>query len=111
MKEEKDDVRGDITNGTSVKLPIGLIAGAMAGIALAWWSQFEAHKHYDNERFDELRSELYKKASDRYTGTQARQFEESVKQRFLDIEKANAAERRTLQYQIEECQRHTCVGE
>ena len=105
MSEEKDDVRTDITTRTSVKLPIGLIAGIVVGIAAAWWSQFEVHQQYDDERFNELYREIHKKASDRYTGTQARQFEESVKQRFIDIEKTAVSERKGLQLQLNECMR------
>ena len=105
MSEEKDDVRTDITTRTSVKFPIGLIAGIVVGAAAAGWSQFEAHKQYDDERFNELYRDINKKASDRYTGTQARQFEESVKQRFIDVEKTSVSERKGLQIQLNECMR------
>jgi uncharacterized protein HemX len=99
--EKNDDVSSDISSGTNVKFPISLIAGAMVGIAVAWWSQFEAHKQYDNERFNELQTYINRKAADRYTASQAKQFEESVKQRFNDSQRSNDHNFRSLQRQID----------
>jgi hypothetical protein len=97
-----NELRDNITARTSVKLPIGLIASIVVGIAAAWWAQFESHKHYDNERFTELRNYINKKASDRYTSSEARQLTESLKQRFRDEERANNSEHRSLQRQLDQ---------
>ena len=101
MKEEKDDADSTISVRTSVKLPIGAIAGIVVGIAAFWYAQFEQHKAYDNERFNDLREYVDRKASDRYTKSQASERAKSVEQRFSDMEKKNDLEHKTLQRQID----------
>ena len=94
-------VHNTISSRTAIKLPISLIAACVVGIAIAWWSQFEAHKQYDNERFADLYKYVNKKADDRYTASEARQFAKSIEQRFKDEQRANNSEHRSIQRQLD----------
>ena len=105
MKEERDDLDDGISYRTNIKFPISIIFLGMVGLATWSFSQWQAHLHYDNERFKETRDYIDKKTAERYTAVEARQYQESVKQRLYDIEKTNEKMHESIQRQLNSLQK------
>ena len=99
--EKQNDVSNTINRRTSVKLPLTFIASCLVGIAVSGWAQFQAHQQYDIKRFAEVYQYIERKAADRYSGTEARQFAQSIEQRFKDEQRANSIEHRSIQRQLD----------
>ena len=113
MNEENHDSDGSIDSRTNIKLPISFIVSGLVGLAIFSFSQWQAHLAYDNERFkaerehstylfEKIRTEIDKKTASRYTAVEARQYQESIKQRLLDIERSNDKTHKSLQRQLDE---------
>lgn len=99
--KKKDDLDDTISSRSYYKLPLGAIFSLFIGAATFSYAQFEKHKAYDNERFNDLHNLIERKTDARFTSHEAAKLEESIKQRFSDVEKKNDAEHRSLQRQIE----------
>jgi hypothetical protein len=99
--DDSDNTTSDISSRTSVKLPIWYIAGAMVSFSLFLYAQLELHKRDDDRRFENIHTYIEEKSADRYTSSQARQHTESIKQRLLDIDKANETTHESFQRQLD----------
>ena len=106
MKRQTNDTANNITARTNIRLPIGFIAGIVAGAAVFLYAEIRL-VHADAEtKFARANNRIDTKASieasrDRYTKTEARQHTESVKQRLLDVEKSNNTTHGSFQRQLD----------
>ena len=103
-KVQNNESSNDISDRTNFKLPISLFVGAVVGFSVFLFTHFE-HKfevqHASSERkFSEAREDIRIRAADRYTGVEARQFAESIKQLFLAIKEKNDISHASYQRQI-----------
>ena len=98
---DTNNTSNTLDSRTNIKLPIWYIAGGMVSFSLFLYAQLEIHKRDDDKRFSDVHTFIEQKAADRYTSTEARQHEESVKQRLFDIEKRNETTHSSFQRQID----------
>ena len=100
-KAQNNDNSDVITYRTGVKFPIGLIAGVVAGFALFLYAEQQTDRHDNATNLANVYTVIEAKTALRYTNVEARQYQESVKQRLLDIEKRNTEVHISLQRQLD----------
>ena len=98
IKAKNDD--DTISSRTSVKLPISLVAGVVVGFAAFLYAQQQIEHAANERKHKETREIIDAKASDRYTGHEARQHAESIKQLLMAIKDKNDASHADFQRQI-----------
>jgi len=101
MKRPSNDVSNIITASSTFKLPIWFAAGAMASFALFLYAQIELQRHEFDAKLADTNTSIDRKTGDRLTRTEARQYQESIKQRFDDFEKRNETTHTAFQRELD----------